>query len=154
MLGLELLLLLPCLLQNPPAQPGSHILFLRFSGPATPPLLPDPCPHRIPSQDLIGQGRMFFLTPDPTGRLQFGHFSRKRCRGGSHVGTAKKPDCACAVDSRLSRGHAAITAPPSIRRPEAPSAPPLPLKELPGSGAGLPNIFTAFNVSFSQQCSL
>lgn len=112
MLGLELLLLLPRLLQDPSGQPRPHILLLLFSGPATPPLFPGPCPHRVPSQNLFGQGRVLFLTPGPTGRLEFGHLPRKTVREASHVQTERKSlECACAVNAPRPRGRAEVRAP-------------------------------------------
>ena len=90
MLGLELLLLLPRLLQNPSGQPGPHVLFLLVSGSATPPFFSGSCPPRVPSPDLLGQRRMLFLTPSPASRLELGHFCRKPGREVSHVGMEEK----------------------------------------------------------------
>lgn len=89
MLGLELLLLLPRLMQNPSGQPGPHILFVLLFGSAAAPLLPGPCPHRVPSQNLLGKGSVFFLAPGPAGRLEFGHFFLKKLPGKFTRGDAE-----------------------------------------------------------------
>lgn len=84
--GLEFLLLLPGLLQDPSAQPGSHILFLLFDS-ASSPFVSGSYAHCIASQNLLGQRCMLLLIPGPTGHLEFRHFSRKTCPQGLHVGS-------------------------------------------------------------------
>ena len=145
MLGLELLLLLPRLLQNPSGQPGPHVLFLLVSGSATPPFFSGSCPHRVPSQDLLGQRRMLFLNPGPAGRLELGHFSRKPGREVSHVGMeGKRPRVRLRSKHPAPKSPPELTAPPRVWRSGVPEAPSHPPKRAHGSWSWvLPNLTLA-----------